>query len=250
MPTAMLEASLGSIMVDADPSPAWRGSAVHAVFEAWMKEDGCDPAKLAARARAMLCGIAAHAVLKALWTPRLMEAAEWAAGKMAEGLAAGRRPILAERSGEVKLGEITLHGKVDRIDRLADGRLAIVDYKTGQPPAPKQVAAGYAMQLGLLGLIAEEGGFGALDGSASEFEYWSLAQSKGQLGHVSSPVGGKDGIDPADFTAMARRQLDAAAARWLTGSDAFVARLHPEHAPFGDHDQLMRLDEWYGRADG
>jgi len=23
--------------------------------------------------------------------------------------------------------------------------------------------------------------------------------------------------------------------------------LHPEHAPYGDYDQLMRRDEWYGR---
>jgi len=24
--------------------------------------------------------------------------------------------------------------------------------------------------------------------------------------------------------------------------------LHPEQAPYGDYDQLMRLDEWYGRG--
>jgi ATP-dependent helicase/nuclease subunit B len=23
--------------------------------------------------------------------------------------------------------------------------------------------------------------------------------------------------------------------------------LHPEYAPYGDYDQLMRRDEWYGR---
>ena len=37
--------------VDADPTPAWRGSAVHEVLEQWMKEDDCDPAKLRPRAR-------------------------------------------------------------------------------------------------------------------------------------------------------------------------------------------------------
>ena len=31
------------------------------------------------------------------------------------------------------------------------------------------------------------------------------------------------------------------------GEEPFVAKLHPEHAPYGDYDQLMRLDEWYGR---
>ena len=38
-----------------------------------------------------------------------------------------------------------------------------------------------------------------------------------------------------------------AANMWLTGSEPFTAKLHPEYAPYGDYDQLMRLDEWYGR---
>ena len=37
------------------------------------------------------------------------------------------------------------------------------------------------------------------------------------------------------------------AAKWLTGAEPFTAKLHPEYAPYGDYDQLMRLDEWYGR---
>ena len=39
--------------VDADPTAAWRGSAVHEVLEAWMKEDDCDPAKLRAARRGL-----------------------------------------------------------------------------------------------------------------------------------------------------------------------------------------------------
>jgi len=45
---------------------------------------------------------------------------------------------------------------------------------------------------------------------------------------------------------MTRDQLTQAVERWLTGTEAFVAKLHPERAPFPDYDQLMRLDEWYG----
>ena len=236
--------------VDAEPSPAWRGSAVHAVLEAWAKEDDCDPSKLAARAEKMLDGIAAHPVLRALWTPRLREAIGWIADEMLGALAAGRKPLVAEVFGEAVLDGIRLYGKVDRIDRLADGGLAIVDYKTGQPPGPKQVAAGYAMQLGLLGLIAEhKGGFAGVDGIASTFEYWSLAQKDGQLGHVAPATGKRAGIDPADFTALAHRNFTEAANRWLTGDAPFVAKLHPELAPYGDYDQLMRLDEWYGRQE-
>ena len=239
--------------IDADPSAAWRGSAVHAVFDAWLKQDGLDPALLRARAETLLADAAQHPVLRALWTPRLIEAIEWVGAKVAEDLADGRRPLAAERKGQIDIAGIRLEGTVDRVDRLADGGLAIVDYKTGQPPSKAAVAAGYAMQLGLLGLIAERGGFGAdLAGRASAFEYWSLAAGKDRtLGYATSPVGldkqGR-GIDPADFTTQAARILEGAVAKWLAGDEAFVAKLHPEYAPYGDYDQLMRLDEWYGRG--
>ena len=92
--------------------------------------------------------------------------------------AEGRRPLAAEARGEVELAGVTLDGKADRIDRLADGSLAIVDYKTGSPPSGKAVAEGYSLQLGLLGLIAERGGFDGIEGAAACFEYWSLARDK------------------------------------------------------------------------
>ena len=47
--------------------------------------------------------------------------------------------------------------------------------------------------------------------------------------------------------AMAERNFREAAARWLTGTEPFTAKLNPAYAPYGDYDQLMRLEEWYGR---
>lgn len=235
-------------MVDADPTPAWRGTMVHSVFEAWMKEDRCDPAKLRARAEAMLRDLVAHPVMKALWEPRLLEAIDWVGATIRENAHEGRVPIVAEVFGQTEIAGIELYGKVDRIDRVADGRLAIVDYKTGQPPSRKQVEAGFALQLGLLGLIAECGGFSDVTGAAAVYEYWSLARDKGQFGHVMSPVGAK-GIAAEDFAAHAARHLTEAIENWLTGDAPFTAKLHPEFAPYGDYDQLMRLEEWYGRSD-
>ncbi len=236
--------------VDADPTPAWRGTMIHSVFEAWMTEDGCDPTRLRPRAEALLGRIAAHPVLKALWEPRLMAAIDWAGERMLALKVEGRVPVAAEIFGETLIDGIELYGKVDRIDRLADGSLAIVDYKTGMPPSKAQVEAGFALQLGLLGLIAERGGYEGVAGIPLCFEYWSLAKDKGAFGHVASPTTGKNALDPASFTARAEAQLREAIARWLLGDDPFVARLHPDQAAYGDYDQLMRLDEWQGRADG
>jgi ATP-dependent helicase/nuclease subunit B len=236
--------------VDADPSPAWRGTAVHAIFEAWMKKDGCDPDRLKARAEELLAHGATHPLMRALWQPRLLEAVEWTAQTVAANRAGGRMPLQAEIRGMRVIEGIEIYGIADRIDRLADGGLAVVDYKTGRAPSPKAVREGFAMQLGLLGLIADGGGFPGVTGVASAFEYWSLARDKGKLGYVASPVGGRTGLDPEEFSSRAASNFISAARKWLLGDEPFTAKLHPEHAPYGEYDQLMRLDEWYGRERG
>lgn len=240
--------------VDAEPSPAWRGTMVHDVLEKWSLEDGGDPARLHARAQAMLASLGAHPLLRALWQPRLMAAIDWIAATMAAQMAEGRRVIAVEARGEIETAGITLSGRADRIDRLPDGGLAIIDYKTGAAPNGRTVSAGFAQQLGLIGLMAERGGFAGITGQAVAFDYWSLARNKaGGFGAISSPVdpAGKRGRVRSDaFVAHAAHQLEDAVGRWLTGDQPFTAKLHPERAPYGDYDQLMRLDEWYGRDSG
>lgn len=230
--------------VDAEHHAAWKGTAVHEVLEAWFKQDGCDPARLKARAEAMIADDAIHPMLRALWSPRLMEAIEWMAAEAAKDKADGRLPVVAELFGEAEVAGVTLFGKVDRIDRLSDGRLAIVDYKTGQAPAKKAVAEGFALQLGLLALIARDGGFGDVKGEAGAHEYWSLAKKNGRLGYRQSPDA--DG-GPDEFVARAYAHFADAAGKWLLGEEPFKAKLNPAYAPYEDYDQLMRLEEWHGR---
>lgn len=236
--------------VDADPSAAWRGTAVHAILEAWAKEDRCAPDQLHARAMAMLRDARTHPMMRALWQPRLIEAIDWIVAEMNKQADAGRQVLMAEESGIITIAGVELRGKADRIDRLADGGLGIVDYKTGKAPSASAVRAGYSLQLGLLGLIAERDGFDGIAGTAGAFEYWSMARSGDGFGKVSSPVdpeGKRDRIITADFTRIAAENFTKAAATWLTGDEPFTAKLVPEYAPYADYDQLMRRDEWYGR---
>ena len=236
--------------VDADPTPAQRGNAVHAILERWYKEDDCRVDALRARALAMLADERTHPMLRALWQPRLLEAIDWIAGKIGENEAAGRKVASAEGKGRIEIAGVTLTGRYDRIDRTDGGALAIVDYKTGKPPSAAAVRAGFSLQLGLLGVIAERGGFADVRGSAAAFEYWSLGKSKDGFGYVFSPVddaGARDKIVTAEFVGIAADNFKDAADKWLTGEEPFTAKLVPEFAPYAEYDQLMRRDEWYGR---
>ena len=209
-----------------------------------MQHDDCDPDKLRARAERLLREGTIHPMLRALWAPRLLEAIDWVAAMERENRAEGRRPLAAEATGETQLAGVTVHGRVDRIDTLADGALAIIDYKTGQPPTQKTVTEGFALQLGLLGLIGRAGGFEGVSGDPEAFEYWSLARYRGKFGRLMRPD--KD-MAPGEFLDHAYRNFADAAGKWLTGDEAFTAKLNPAYAPYGDYDQLMRLEEWYGR---
>ena len=52
--------------------------------------------------------------------------------------ASGATFMEAESSREVRLGSLTLIGKIDRIDRLADGSSLVIDYKTEAPASTAQ----------------------------------------------------------------------------------------------------------------
>jgi ATP-dependent helicase/nuclease subunit B len=230
--------------VDAEQDARWKGDAVHKALEDWLLHDNCNPDRLRARAELLLRDGTIHPMLRALWAPRLLEAIDWIAGQERANQAEGRHPLKAEIAGEAALAGVTVHGRVDRIDRLADGRFAIIDYKTGQPPSQKTVTEGFALQLGLLGLIGRAGGFDGVSGDPEKFEYWSLARYRGKFGRMLEP---DKGMQPGEFLDHAFRNFAYAAKEWLTGDRPFTAKLNPAYAPYGDYDQLMRLEEWYGR---
>jgi ATP-dependent helicase/nuclease subunit B len=230
--------------IDEEHSARWKGTAVHDVLEHWLKEDDCAAEKLLPRARALLESQTIHPMLRALWAPRLIEAIKWIEEQVEEDRLLGRRPLQAEITGETQIDGVVVHGKADRIDTTAGGGLAIVDYKTGKAPAQKAVEAGFALQLGLLGLIARAGGFPEVAGEPRAHEYWSLTKDRDKFGKRVCP---DKKMGAADFLAHAEANFRDAAAKWLIGDEPFTAKLNPAYAPYGDYDQLMRLEEWYGR---
>ena len=237
--------------VAAEPSYAWRGTLVHDILEKWFKEDDCAPDALLRRADDLLSDPNLDPALRALWQPRVAAGLRWVAEETQRLIAQGRELTVAEVSGKTEIKGVKVKGRADRIDKLADGSLAIIDYKTGMPPKVKQVSAGYALQLGLVGLMAERGVIKGVKGTASQFEYWSLAKNKQrEFGYIETPTSKKDGdarVRADEFVAFALREAEAAIENWINGTAPFEAKLHPEYANYEDYDQLMRLQEWNGR---
>ncbi len=239
--------------LDAEPSAAWKGTAVHAILDRWHKA-GEPEGGLTAIAGEVLDGMSAHPLMRSLWRPRLLAALEWiAAETLRLRREEGRVTLATEIEGEIAWAGVPIHGRADRIDRLADGGLAVVDYKTGQPPSGLMVQEGFALQLGLVGLMAREGGFAGIAGEPERFEYWSLGRSEKSgtgFGYAKEPVlegRAKSGIPRAEFLSETARYLTEAIDRWILGSEPFTARLNPDIGSYNDYDQLMRLDEWLPR---
>ena len=238
--------------VDAEPSYAWRGSLVHDILEKWFTHDQCAVDKLVARADALLAQEATDPLLRTLWQPRIAAGLRWVADETRRLMTEqGRVVAVAEQPGTVHIKGVAVRGRVDRIDRTADGELVIIDYKTGIPPSTKQVNAGFALQLGLIGYMAEQLAIKGVSGTASHFEYWSLAKIKAKdFGFISVPTSTRESDKKPksdDFVAFAVEQAESAISKWILGSAPFTAKLHPEYALYGDYDQLMRLQEWNGR---
>ncbi len=61
-------------------------------------------------------------------------------------------------SGKINIEGIDVTAIADRID-VNNEKSTIIDYKTGSPPNPNAVIAGYAPQLAIEALIAQAGGF-------------------------------------------------------------------------------------------
>ena len=80
-------------------------------------------------------------------------------------------PVLLEHPVGVELGGMAWRGRIDRIERDADGALRIVDYKTAKTPPPSREAA-TSLQLGFYSVAAGENETVEIHGPVTEAEFW------------------------------------------------------------------------------
>jgi ATP-dependent helicase/nuclease subunit B len=183
--------------------------------------------------------------LQAYWGPRLQRIIDWVAAQEPLRRARAER-VHAERRGKLELkeaGDFLLHGKADRIEELADGSLAVLDYKTGTAPGKTDVLTGKSPQLALEAIIAEAGGFEKLGGkSVEELVYWRL--SGGSIEGEETTIA----LEPG-FVEETRKRFAAFVRAYSDPKAPFLARPRPDfELRYNDYAHLARLKEW--AADG
>jgi ATP-dependent helicase/nuclease subunit B len=222
------------------PNARDRGIVVHEVLERFVKMRPLEESYLEARAR--LLTIAREVLLeetpfpsaRTLWLAKLDRAADHF---LTQDSKHGGTALAVETQGALRLGALpfTLFGTPDRIDRLPDGRLHLIDYKTGAPPSEDKQAQ-FAKQLLLAAVMAEKGGFSELGpSSVAQISYVGLG-------------GGEKAVDTEITAAIIDEhweKLLALISRYLQRTTGYTARRALFESRFsGDFDHLSRFGEW------
>jgi len=236
--------------VDTPPGMRDRGTVIHQAIGEFTEQSAsalpADPvAALIAIGQEAFRPLEDYPEARAFWWPRFQRIARWFAG-----WEAGRRPGIAAIYAEIK-GEIDvtpnfrLGARADRIEQLTDGRYAVLDYKTGQPPTDRQVKSGLAPQLTLEGAIIRQGGFENIPAGVSLAELLYLRLSGGD------PAGRPD---PKEFEKSSPdEEADKALARLRVVAERFALAETPYQSftrpiwvgrTYSDYDHLARVKEW------
>jgi ATP-dependent helicase/nuclease subunit B len=239
--------------LDQSTEAADYGALVHAGLHRFLSEHGASwPPDAAEKLRAALAFVLQRErlrpALEAWWAPRFDRIADWLAeheGKRRAAAALAR--IASELTGRWRLPahDFQLTGRADRIEAGADGRLTIIDYKTGQPPPKRDIDAGLVLQLPLEAAMARAGAFpGVPQGSETgAMLYWHL--TGGPRPGEEKPVKQRPPETVADQVAAAVARLEALIDAYANPLQPYLSQPRPGLAPrFTDYAQLARVAEW------
>lgn len=192
---------------------------------------------------------------RALWWPRFARIAKWFDGWERERRQSLTR-IFTEIGGALTLdiqgAPFRLSARADRIEHCKDGRYTILDYKTGQVPAAKQVATGLSPQLTLEAAMVRHGAFKDIPagGSINELVYVRLSGNDpaGEIVTLELKSGGKskDDIISSDQAADdALLQLKQMLTHYADASTPYRSQVASMwKGGFGRYNQLARISEW------
>ncbi|MGH6960201.1 MAG: double-strand break repair protein AddB, partial [Dongiaceae bacterium] len=240
--------------IDAEPSAADRGTWIHRALERFVRKfpqgmpvDALD--RLLAIGRQEFGPQMNRPAVGAFWWPRFQRIARWFVDNERE-----RRVALATLHAEVKgrlqfdgpAGPFTVTATADRIERAKDGRLAVIDYKTGALPNAREIEFGFAPQLPLEAAIAAAGGFaGVGQAEVAVLAFWRLTGGDpvAEIKEVKA--------DPTESAEAALAGLQRLVAAFDASTTAYQSVPDPEFAPrFSDYAHLARVKEWSAGGPG
>lgn len=227
-----------------------RGTAIHAAIERfaqdWEVRGAAEgPARFAAHYLEALAAQGMPATALARERPLAEGAGRFVTALEAERRADGRH-VFVERYAELVLpmprGDFVLRAQADRLE-LIDGRLSVLDFKTGAPPSVKQVRLGFAAQLPLTAAMAARGAFADL-GRPTPDELIYVAVTGRETQGPPREVSGDEGA--AALSERAFAGLVERLARFEDPGVAYPSRSAPQFAQkaVSDYDHLARVREW------
>ncbi|MFT4074856.1 MAG: double-strand break repair protein AddB [Asticcacaulis sp.] len=157
-----------------------------------------------------------------------------------------RPRLVIEQQGELKLGTsrgaFSLTAKADRIEVRETG-VDILDFKTGQPPSAKAVAAGFYPQLTLTAAILRHGGFAGIEAEKPVGELLYVQVTPDKTATRNAVQKGEIATDLAEKAlAGLRQRLEA----YADPDKPYLSWTAPQFQKVrgGDYDHLARLYEW------
>lgn len=182
---------------------------------------------------------ASDPLVQLFWIPRFQRISEW----VVETEQRTRHPhtrtfteIKGSLSFSTPLGLFECTAQADRIDVLPDGRMRIIDYKTGMAPSDQDVTLGFSPQLPLEGAMALHQGFEGVRGEGLEsLQFWTVKGDR-QGGVIKSIRG-----DPQAVSLTALAGLQDLVERFETGDVPYPScPLPAKGLRYNDYAHLAR----------
>jgi len=238
--------------LDAETDVSDFGTIVHDVLAAFICTHGIAwPENASAGLHAMfanaLVKTGVRRALLAWWLPRLQRMASWIDKVERERRSDPLLAIYTEIDGQLDLhgpaGPFLLTGRADRIEARANGKLVIIDYKTGSVPKRDHIEMGFAPQMPLEAAMAEAGAFRGVQGRVAELLFWKLTGGFVEGKEEDPFKGDPDRI--ANLAAEALSGLRDTIAAYDDPATPYRAQPWPGFVPrYSDHAHLARIAEW------
>jgi ATP-dependent helicase/nuclease subunit B len=144
------------------------------------------------------------------------------------------------------IGQVELKAKADRVEKLSDGTLAIVDFKTGQPKSAAQVERGLEPQLALEAAIAARSAFGKIGPApSSELIYFRMSLSAQTMSEKNGQPLEFESGDTMHIAEAALKGLQDLIEQYADPAQPYYSKPRVEFAwSVSDYDRLARRAEW------